>query len=610
LGGLLAGVAPAAGPVDAAAPSQNAPPPQVPPVLNPPDQPNPSEGFTAVEPAVLNYPAYPPLGYAGKSGVLPFEEATPDYVPFPDRWRLGFPSWDRYDKGHPLMFEYPYVLGNLCDPYHQNVLKGDYPIIGQHTFLDITATSVMLTDTRQVPTGTTPFESTSRAGETQFFQSPNQFVYEQFLKFSVDLFQGDAGFKPVDWRVKTTPIFNINTLNVDELAVVNPNVLKGTQRDRTFFALEEYFVEAKLADISPDYDFVSLRAGSQFFDMDFRGFLFSDTNRAVRLFGTNFSNRDQFNVIYLRQAEKDTNTGLNTFEDRGQNIFIANYYHQDFIFPGYTVEASVLYNHDPASFKFDNNSFLVRPDPVGTFTPQRLDICYLGLGGDGHIGRFNITDQFYYAFGQEGHNNLAGKQVDVSAYMGALELSYDRDWVRFKTSFFYASGDHNINDTHATGFDTVLDDVNFAGGEFSYWQRQSIKLFGVNLKNAGSLVPDLRSSKIQGQSNFVNPGLTLVNFGVDMDLTPKWKWVNNLNLLWFNSTAVLEQYVFDGGINHFVGTDISTGFEYRPLLSNNVIMKFGVSTLIPGDGFKTLYDNAATTVDPMVAAFAQLTVTY
>ena len=71
------------------------------------------------------------------------------------------------------------------------------------------------------------------------------------------------------------------------------------------------------------------------------------------------------------------------------------------------------------------------------------------------------------------------------------------------------------------GFDTIFDDPNFAGGEFSYWQRQSIKLFGVNLVQRVSLVPNLRSSKIQGQSNFVNPGLQLINFGMDMEVAPK-----------------------------------------------------------------------------------------
>src|SRR5262249_27250396 len=156
---------------------------------------------------------------------------------------------------------------------------------------------------------------------------------------------GDSAFKPEDWRIHLTPIFNYNQLNVEELAVVNPDVRKGPQRERSFLALEEYFVEMKLADTSPNYDSTSVRAGSQFFNNDLRGFLFSDTNRAIRLFGTREANRDQFNIAYFRQAEKDTNSGLNTMADRGQDVVLMNYYHQDFIWSGFTVQGSVVYNH-------------------------------------------------------------------------------------------------------------------------------------------------------------------------------------------------------------------------------------------------------------------------
>ena len=148
----------------------------------------------------------------------------------------------------------------------------------------------------------------------------------------------------------------------------------------------------------------------------------------------------------------------------------------------------------------------------------------------------------------------------------------------------------NPNNSHATGFDSILDNPNFAGGEFSFWQRQAIPLFGVNLVNRNSLIPDLRSIKIQSQANFVNPGLWLFNAGFDMDLTPKLRMINNANFLMFDKTNSLEVFLFDGHIDREIGVDLSTGFEYRPLLSNNVIFTLGVSTLLPGRGFKQLYN--------------------
>ena len=573
--------------------------------------PTPAPPFAPPLDTLFQTPVEPPLGFAGPSGIAPREmQETSDFVPVEDRWRIGFPQWDRYGKGHPLLDDYPYVEGHWWDPFNQNVLKGDYPLIGQHTFLNITASTLMILEERQVPTPTTPFESTTRPGRDEFFGSPNQFLYSQYFTLGIDLFHGDAAFKPVDWRLKLTPIFNVNYLAVDELAVVNPDVRRGPTRGRTWLSLEEYFVESKLTDLSPDYDFVSVRVGSQPFTSDFRGFIFSDTNRAVRLFGTRLSNRDQFNVIFFDQQEKDTNSELNTFQSRHQNIFIANYYRQDFIFPGYTTELSVHYNHDGSTFHFDKNDFLVRPDPVGVFTPHKLDVVYLGWAGDGHIGRYNISNAFYWALGRDSVNPLAGQEQEISAQMAAVELSYDRDWVRFRTSFLWASGDDNPNNKHATGFDTILDHPNFAGGDFSYWQRQAIKLFGVNLTNRESLVPDLRSSKLEGQSNFVNPGLWLVNAGIDLELTPRLRMINNVNFLWFDETEPLRTFIFQDRVRNYIGADLSTGFEYRPLLSNNVIMTAGLSTLIPGAGFQDLYRRFTDRVNPLLASFLQMELTY
>jgi hypothetical protein len=194
--------------------------------------------------------------------------------------------------------------------------------------------------------------------------------------------------------------------------------------------------------------------------------------------------------------------------------------------------------------------------------------------------------------------------------MAALELSYDRDWIRFRSSLFWASGDDDINDGQGQGFDAIFDNPAFAGGEFSYWQRQMIRLFGVNLVNRQSLLPDLRSSKFQGQPNFVNPGLYLVNVGMDADITPRFKLIGNANLLWFEQTEVLEQFVFQSNIHNFIGADLSLGAEYRPYLNNNVILVGGISGLIPGQGFKDLYNPIAGNVDGLFASSLDIILTY
>ena len=554
----------------------------------------------------------PPIGAAGRSRVRPTErQQTSHFVPIEDRWRIGFPSWDRYGRGSAVGIDNTFANGFLVNPYRQSVIKGDYPVYGQHTFLNLSVVNSTLTEGRQLPTATTPFESTRGPGQRQFFGNPNQFFLLQDTAIPINILHGDAAFKPPDWQIKVTPIFNTNYLAANELAIVNPDVRAGTRRLRNFVALQEYFVEAKLADYGPNYDATFLRAGNQPFTSDFRGFVFSDVNRMVRLFGTRLSNRDQFNVIWVKQVEKDTNSMLNTFNDRHETTTIVNYFRQDFLWPGYTTELSFLYNQDGPSFLFDRNNFLARPDPVGVYAPHRVEAYYLGWGGDGHINRLNISHQLYYVTGNDNLNPLAGRSQQIDAYMGACELSYDQDWVRYRTSVFVASGDGNPKDGKARGFDSILDNPQFAGGQFSYWQRQAIPLQGVNLTNRLSLVPDLRSSKFQGQSNFVNPGLYLFNLGIDFDLTPKLKLINNCNFLWFNKTQTLEQFTFQEHIRHYIGADLSMGVEYRPLLSNNLIFIGGIAGLIPGQGFKDLYNPLrGGSIGPLAMGFMDIAVVF
>jgi hypothetical protein len=552
----------------------------------------------------------PPLGFTGPSGVLSRSGDNLEYQTVEDRWRIGFPFWDRYGTGFPAGQDYPYRLGTLANPYTQNVLKGDYPIIGQNIFLDLTASSSTLIEGREIPTPTTPFESTRRAGQRDFFGHSGQLFVNQLFFTSIDVFQGDASFKPADWRVKVTPAVDLNSLNAQELGVVSPDVRQGRSRTRGWVTLQEWFAEAKLADLSPEYDFVSARAGAQPFTSDFRGFIYSDVNAAVRVFGTLEGNRDQFNLAVFRQLEKDTNSGLNSFEFRDQTVAILNYYRQDFGFPGYTAEWSLHYNNDGPDFRYDRNKFLVRPDPVGVAQPHRVQAFYLGWAGDGHIDRYNVSHAVYWALGRDDLNPLANRPVTISGEMAALEVSYDRDWARFRLSGFWSSGDGNINNHIATGFDTILDNPNFAGGEFSYWQRQQVPLFGVNTSQRNSLIPDLRSSKIQGQSNFVNPGLWLVNAGLDLDLTTKLRSVNNVNFLWFDKTNVLEQYVFQNHIDREIGFDLSSGVEYRPLLNNNVIIVAGAAALLPANGFRQLYNRFREERGPLGSLFVEVTLTY
>jgi hypothetical protein len=518
-------------------------------------------------------------------------QAAPVFSAEPDRWLLTMPDWNRYGKGG----EHPYVKGKLWDPFDTNKLKGDVPIFGQQTFFNFTAISDTFVDGRRLPTPTGV--STAQPGTTGFFGKGNQAFVDQVFLFSFELFHGDSSFRPVDWRIRITPAISLNYLDVQELGIVNVDVRKGTTRQDSHIGLQEAFVEVKLHDLSPNFDFISVRAGIQGFNSDFRGFLFVEEQPGIRIFGNLESNRWQYNLAYFNFLEKNTNSGLNSMALRNKQVIIGNVYRQDFLFQGYTAQFSVHYNKDDATIHYDDNGFLVRPAPIGAvfsqgmLHPHSIHAAYLGWTGDGHIGPINLTHAFYQALGNDTFNGIAGRPVTINAQMAALELSVDKDWIRFKGSAFYSSGAAHPESGHARGFDSIDDFPEFAGGIFSLWNRESIRLTGtgVALNSGNSLIPDLRSNKDEGQSNFVNPGIFLVNAGADFDVTPKLRGFVNANYLRFMDTEPLELVLFDSPIHHAIGTDSSVGVRYRPPLTENISITAGAATLIPGQGLRDIY---------------------
>ncbi len=529
------------------------------------------------------------------------EEAVPppslNFAPSADRWDVAMPEWRRYD----MEPDSPYVKGHWYDPFNRNRLKGDSPIFGQRWFLNLTARSQTGIAVRRlpVPSGL----DAANPGSSGFFGRGEQALAVENLRFSLDLFRGDTGFRPIDFRVRFTPEVSLNFLQARERGIVNVDPRRGTDRFDTHVGVQEAFVEAKLHDLSPNYDFVSVRAGVQQFTSDFRGFLFSEEQPGVRIFGTLRSNRIAYNLAWFDFLEKNTNSGLNTFESRGQQVYVANVYVQDFLTKGYTTEFSFHYNRDNGDVHFDDNGFLVRPAPIGgvvneTIRTHQIRAYYLGWASNGHIGRINVSHAFYQALGHDDFNTLASRRVDINARMGALELSIDRDWVRYRASIFYASGDSSNRsgasrtDGTAHGFDSIVDDTHFAGSDFSFWDSEGIRLTstGVGLVSSASLLPSLRSNKEEGQANFVNPGLMLFNLGADFNVTPKLRAFVNSNYLRFDRTEPLELVLFQRPIDHGIGTDIGVGAEYRPPLTENIVLRGGASALIPAQGFKQIHN--------------------
>ncbi|MEO8648657.1 MAG: carboxypeptidase-like regulatory domain-containing protein [Acidobacteriota bacterium] len=518
--------------------------------------------------------------------------AAPERRPVLDRWRIEFPEYDRYGDKGARGRDIPFKRNRWFNPYGQNVLKGDRPIFGNDYFLILSGVSTTGVEIRRTPSGNNV--SSSEPDSNNFFGRPESLAFSETIQLSIEFFRGQTVFRPRQWAIKISPTFSVpNYLNARENGIVNIDVRRGTTRTDYHVSLEEAFAELKLVDTNDNYDFVSVRAGIQPFIADFRGFLYSDNNLGFRTFGGFSNNKTQFNLAYFRQLEKDTNSNLNvlTEKPRHQNIFIANIFRQDFLWKGYTIQGVGAFNEDHGDIHYDKNGFLVRPSLVGSARPHTIKAGYVGVNGDGHIGFLNLTNSYYFAFGKDDFNPIAGKRTDIRAHMGAVEASVDRDWLRYRASIFFASGDPDPTDDKAEGFDAIFDDPNFAGGQFSYWNRQGIRLVSteIGLVQPNSLLPNLRSSKTEGQANFVNPGIWIFNAGVDAELTQTVKAVFNANYLRFDRTEPLEYVLFQPRVRHEIGYDLSLGVVYRPFLINNITLTLGGNILLPGRGFRDVY---------------------
>lgn len=510
-------------------------------------------------------------------------------IPIRDRWRLV--------KALKLL---PY---NPLDPYNPNEIKGDLPVLqdllGEEWFFSLTAISDTLYESRRLPTPVGA-QSTLNAGSNGQLGRGKQSTFAETAILSLALIKGNTTFKPPDYEFRFVPVFNVNYTKTEEVRAININPARGNTRNDNFVGVQELFVDKHLRNVSERYDFDSLRIGIQPFTADFRGFLFLDQPFGVRLFGTRDNNLFQYNLAWFRRLEKDTNSGLNDIGKRLRNddIFLFNVYSQDNPTLGFTTQATILHNRNREGNRpdfFNNNDFLERPAIFGDGRPHNYDVTYLGLNGDGHFGRWNVSASGYYAFGQDRNGRFSGVKEDISAYFGALELSRDFDWIRVRASGLWASGDKDPYDNKATGFDSVLENPQFAGADTSYFIRQAVPLIGgggTALSTRNGLLASLKTSREHGQSNFTNPGIHLLGIGADFDVTPRFRVLTNANYLEFDNLSSLAALRNQKLTSTKIGYDLSVGVQYRPYFSQNIVLNASFATLLPAKGLKELYGNA------------------
>ena len=573
---------------------------KAPPERNPAEEviqrrPGPSEPLQYIPPPIDPLQVPPPM------------PATPrQAVSVSDRWRIM----------QALGFKWPWY-----DPYNQNVLKGDLPItqeswfaerfpelakrIADDWFVNASVISDTLIELRRLPTPVAP-QTSIRPGSLDVFGYSRQSTVAQTVIVSLAAIKGNTTFKPPDYEFRFVPAFNVNYSRVEENRALRVDPRQGRTRTDNHVGIQELFADVHLRNVSDRYDFDSIRVGIQPFISDFRGFVFQDVPFGVRLFGTRDNNFWQYNLGWFRKLEKDTNSGLNDPWSRPRNddTFVANVFRQDFPFFGYTSQATVLLNVNRDGRRgdyYNNNGILERPAILGDSRAHDYTVGYIGYNGDGNLlnafggrlGRWNLTTSLYAAFGNDERHPLSGKSQRIRAGFAAAELSRDFSWTRVRLSALFASGDKDPFDDKATGFDAIFENPQFAGADTSFFIRQSVPLIGgggVALSGRNGVLASLRSSIGQGQSNFVNPGISLLGAGFDVDVTPQIRAIANLNYLRFNDTTVLGVLRNQAPPSRELGVDVSAAVQWRPFMTQNVVFNASAAALIPGKGLKQLYD--------------------
>jgi hypothetical protein len=513
-------------------------------------------------------------------------ECDPDRLPTPDMTGVQAPqSQDRWRVVDQLGFP-----ANVSNPYAtNNVLKGDRPlldrpILGGNWFLVGTATSNTLVESRRVPN--------AAVANTPFLDPRQQLFESQTASFDTVLYRGDTIFQPPDVQFRFTPLFNYSATRTN-----------GAQVSTSTFGAQALFFETHLRDVSANYDFDSVRVGIQAVDSDFRGFVLADQPLGVRFFGTRGNDVYQYNIGWFRpmpkNAARQNQFGAGLPEN---DVLMANLYVQDLFRPGLTSEFLVMYDRNHAR----GTQFTGTP---ATFINGHhdYDVAYLGYSLDGHLGRYNLTASLYEVLGVEQQSVFDTRNNRVEAHFAAVELSRDFDWIRLRASGLYASGDSNPYDKTEHGFDGISQSALFAGADSSFFIHQQLPLVlgQINLKVRDSLFPDLRSSTAPGQSNYNNPGLRLVGIGGDFDLAPTLRLSLDANHLWFDHTATLGAFLGRSLPGGDIGTDLSLDLFYRPLDSQNIIVRLTAARLLAASATRQL-----TGGDAPFSGFLNLILTY
>ncbi len=488
------------------------------------------------------------------------KKSTDEIQPVNTRWRT-------YDLEGVPQFSY-----HLLDPYHQNRLKGDFPMFGQNWFMewDVFQTAVYK-NRRNVDFSKNPRLATDIENKNLKFFAHNNFGDENGI-FGFEIRHNDDRFFPSDFRI-----------HIDGAADFKHDINAFDSQSEGHAQVFDAFADFQIHNFGTEnFNQMFFRGGLQNFKSDFHGLIFNDGGLGGRVFGQALKNRLRYDVVYIKLFQRDAVSGFFDFSKPAQHgVFITRFTWEDFLVKGWNSEWSFHFNHDPRKI-------------VGNATNQlNLNTYYTGATFNGNVGRFIFNPAIYGVFGTADH--LASGVIqphDVRAWTAVADVEYPLDFWKFRFGYVYASGDSaDPKSKTDTGFDSISDAVVLFGGPFSYWTGEDIKFGKGDFTRANSFFPSLRGAN--GQANYVNPGLQLINAGLDTTITPRLQFAFNENYFRFNNLGTFASGNRPFVINHHAGGIEEVFFlRWKPVLrriNDLFVIDMSFSVLNPLAGLRDAF---------------------
>ena len=195
------------------------------------------------------------------------------------------------------------------------------------------------------------------------------------------------------------------------------------------------------------------------------------------------------------------------------------------------------------------------------------------------------------SLGEDAFNPVAGRRVHVNAQMAAVELSSDRDWFAIALPLFIlpaiSATRRSRTDGRARGFDSISMSFPFAGGVFSFWNREAIRLAGSG-RSAHSREPASQHALQQRRRpvQFRQSRIFLVQCRRRFRHHSQTQRFCQCKLLALPTHRATGASLFQLPIRHTIGTDLGIGVQYRPPLCENIVLTGGRSALVPGQDSK------------------------